>query len=158
MTSYLSEQANEDSEGTANAVRPIQPPNLQMPNYELIAKFYTEHSSAQEHSSSLQPCDFRNQILKQQQALKRTVPLHQLSSKPYNAFIGASGYSGSWRGQKQRVGLVRRCKLSTAAVNKCTKYKQNHTEMLAATAVQTKAALMPAIFATDPLTNQQPIS
>ena len=106
-----------------------------MPNYELIAKFYTEHSPAQAHSSSLQPCDFRNQILKQQQALKPTAQQYQLHSKLYNAFIGASGYANSWCGQKQLVGLVRSCKLSTAAVNKCAKYKQNYTEMLAAIAV-----------------------
>ena len=62
VASYLSEQASEDSEGTANAVRSTQPLKLQMPNYELIAKFYTEHSTAQAHSSILQPCDFRNQI------------------------------------------------------------------------------------------------
>jgi hypothetical protein len=88
-----------------------------MPNYELIAKFYTKHSPAQAHSSILQSCDFRNQIPQQQQALKQATQLDQLHSKPYNAFIGASGYAGSWRGQKQRVGLVRRCKLSTLAVH-----------------------------------------
>ncbi len=61
--------------------------NLQMPNYELIAKFYTKHSPAQAHSSILQPCDFRNQTPRQQQALKPTAQLHQLHSKPCNAFI-----------------------------------------------------------------------
>jgi hypothetical protein len=71
-----------------------------MPNYELIAKFYVKHSFAQAHSSSLQPCDFRNQTLKQQQALKQAAQLHQLHSKPYKAFIGANGYAGSWRGLK----------------------------------------------------------
>ena len=100
VTSYLSEQASEDGEGTANAVRSTQPLKLQMPNYELIAKLDTKHSTAQAHSSSLQPCDFRNRILKQQQALKQVAQLHQLHSKPYNAFIWASGYAGSWRGQK----------------------------------------------------------
>ena len=89
-----------------------------MPNYELVAKFYTKHSPAQAHSSSLQPYDFRNQTPKQQQALKHTAQLHQLNSKPYNAFIWATGYVGSWREQKQRVGLARRCKLSTLAVHK----------------------------------------
>jgi hypothetical protein len=68
-----------------------------MPNYELIAKFYTKHSSAQAHSPSKQPCEFRNQTIKQQQALQPTAQLHQLHSKPYSAFIWASGYAGSWR-------------------------------------------------------------
>ena len=84
----------------ANAVRSIQPLKLQIPNYELIAKFYTKHSPAQANSSILQPCDFRNQTRRQQQALKPTAQLHQLHSKPYNAFIRASACAGSWCGQK----------------------------------------------------------
>ena len=71
VTSYLSEQASEDGEGTANAVRSTQPPSTQMPNYELIAKFYTKHSPAQAHSSSKQPCDFRNQLHNKQQQVLR---------------------------------------------------------------------------------------
>jgi len=47
---------------------------------------------------------------------KPTAQLYQLHNKPYSAFIGAAEYASSWRGQKQRVGLVRKCKLSTAAV------------------------------------------
>jgi len=53
VTSLLSECTSEDSEGTANAVRSIQPASTQMPNYELIAKFYTKHSPEQAHSSNL---------------------------------------------------------------------------------------------------------
>ena len=129
-----------------------------MPNYELIAEFYIKHSSAQARSSTLQPCDFRNRILKQQQTLKPTAQLNQLHSKPYKAFIGASGYAGSWRGQKQRVGLVRSCKLSTIAVHKGSFLQPNTAQTLAAIAVQLNAAASPAIFATDFLTNQQRIS
>jgi hypothetical protein len=87
VTSYLSEQASEDSEGTANAVRSTQRPSIQMPSYELIGKFYTKYSFAQARSSMKQPCDFRNQSPKQMQALKQAVPLYQLYNKPYNAFI-----------------------------------------------------------------------
>ena len=85
----------------------------------------------------------------------RTVCLH---SKPYNAFIGASGYAGSWRGQKQRVGLVRKCKLSTLAVHNGSLLQPNTAQALDAIAVQLNAAASPAIFATDSLTDQQRIS
>ena len=129
-----------------------------MPNYELIAKFYTKHSLAQAHSSSKQPCDFRNQASKQQQALKATAQLHQLHSKPYNAFIGASGYAGSWREQKQRIGLVRSCKLSTAAVHNGSVLQPNPAQTLDAIAVQLNAAASPAIFATNSLRISQLIS
>ena len=122
-----------------------------MPNYELIAKFYTKHSPAQAHSSSKKPCDFRNHTPRQQQALQPTAQLHQLHSKPYSAFILASGYAGSWRGQKQRVGLVRRCKLSTAAVHNGSLWQPNTAQTLDAIAVQLNAAASPAIFATHSL-------
>jgi hypothetical protein len=106
-----------------------------MPNYELIAKFYVKHSLAQAHRSSLQPYDFRNQILKQQQAIKPTAQQYQPYSKPYNAFIRASGCANSWRRHKQRVGLVRSCKLSTAAVHKGSLLQPNPAQTLAAIAV-----------------------
>ena len=79
-------------------------------------------------------------------------------SKPYNAFILASVYAVSWRGQKQRVGLVRRCKLSILAVHNGSVLQPNPAQILAAIAVQLNAAASPAIFATDFLTNQQSIS
>ena len=104
--------------------------------------------------SSKQPCDFRNQIPQQQQALQPTAQLHQLHqlhSKPFSAFIWADGYRGSWRGQKQRVGLVRRCKLSTAAVHNGSLLQPNSAQTLAAIAVQLNAAASPAIFATNSL-------
>ncbi len=61
-------------------------------------------------------------------------------------------------GKKQRVGLVRSCKLSTAAVYNGSVLQPNPAQTLAAIAVQTKAAADPAIFATNSLTNQQSIS
>ena len=61
-------------------------------------------------------------------------------------------------GKKQRVGLVRSCKLSTAAVYNGSLLQANPAQTLAAIAVQLNAAASPVIFATDFLTNQQSIS
>jgi hypothetical protein len=80
---------------------------------------------------------------------KPKAQLHQLHSKPYNAFVLPVGYQGSWRGQKQRVGLVRRCRLSTQAVHNGSVLQQNPAQILAAIAVQLNAAASPAIFATN---------
>ncbi len=59
--------------------------------------------------------------------------------------------------KKQLVGLVRKCKLSTAAVRDGSVLQPNPAQTLAAIAVQLNAAASPAIFATDFLTNQQSI-
>jgi len=61
-------------------------------------------------------------------------------------------------GKKQLVGLVRKCKLSTAAVHNGSLSQPNPALTLAAIAVQTNSAASPAIFATKLLTNQQSIS
>ncbi len=61
-------------------------------------------------------------------------------------------------GKKQLVGLVRKCKLSTAAVYNGSLKQPNPAQTLAPIAVQLSAAASPAIFATDFLTDQQSIS
>jgi hypothetical protein len=61
-------------------------------------------------------------------------------------------------GKNQLVGLVRSCKLSTLAVHNGLLSQQNPAQIRAALAVPLKAAVKPAIFATDFLTNQQSIS
>jgi len=62
------------------------------------------------------------------------------------------------QGKKQLVELVRKCKLSTAAVHNGSLLQQNPAQILAAIAVQLNSAATPAIFATNLLLISQQIS
>jgi hypothetical protein len=129
-----------------------------MPNYELIAKFYTKHSPAQAHSSSKQPCDFRNQLYNKQQQPKQAVSYISCTASPTTHLFGLLDTQVAGMGKNQLVGLVRSCKLSTAAVHNGRFLQPKPAQTLAAIAVQLNAAASPAIFATDFLTDQQSIS
>jgi hypothetical protein len=62
------------------------------------------------------------------------------------------------QGKKQLVELVRKCKLSTAAVHNGSLLQQNPAQILAAIAVTLNSAATPAIFATNSLLNSHSIS
>jgi hypothetical protein len=61
-------------------------------------------------------------------------------------------------GKKQRVGRLRRCKLSTIAVYNDSLSQPNPAQILAAIAVLKQSAVSPAIFATNSLRISQLIS
>ncbi len=71
-----------------------------MPNYELIAKFYTKHSSAQARSLILQPCDFRNQKIQAAASPKTNSPATSAVQQALQRIYLGKWIVGSWRGQK----------------------------------------------------------
>jgi len=85
--------------------------STQMPNYELIAKFYTEHSSAQARSSSLQPCDFRNQIYLHKRAQNPQPSCISCTASPTAHLSGLLNMRVAGEFKKQLAGLVCSCGL-----------------------------------------------
>ncbi len=106
-------KASENSEGTANAVRSIQPPSTQMPNYELKFKFYTnivlcEHIALTSFHAVLATTNTSSSEPKNPQP-----SYSNCTASPTTDLFGLVGMQVAGQIKKQLVGLASSSKLST---------------------------------------------